>query len=68
VVGQDRLIEGMLMAPLARGNVLLENPPGLAKNRAVRTLAHNRAADLPRVPFEPELVPPLRSLRTCPRD
>ena len=39
VLGQDRLIESMLIGLLANGNLLLESLPGLAKTRAVKTLA-----------------------------
>lgn len=39
VVGQDEVVDGMLMALVAGGHVLLEGAPGLAKTRAVRALA-----------------------------
>jgi MoxR-like ATPase len=57
VLGQDRLIESMLVGLLANGNLLLESLPGLAKTRAVKTLAKNLAADLSRIQFTPDLLP-----------
>src|SRR5262245_61779508 len=57
VLGQDHLVEGMLIGLLANGNLLLESLPGLAKTRAVKTLAKNLAADLSRVQFTPDLLP-----------
>ncbi|HEY7230821.1 MAG TPA: AAA family ATPase [Pseudolabrys sp.] len=57
VLGQDQLVESMLMGLLANGNLLIESLPGLAKTRAVKTLAKNLAADLSRVQFTPDLLP-----------
>jgi MoxR-like ATPase len=57
VLGQDRLIESMLIGLLANGNILLESLPGLAKTRAVKSLAKNLAAELSRVQFTPDLLP-----------
>jgi MoxR-like ATPase len=57
VLGQDHLIESMLIGLLANGNILLESLPGLAKTRAVKSLAKNLAADLSRVQFTPDLLP-----------
>jgi MoxR-like ATPase len=56
VLGQDHLVESM-MGLLANGNLLIESLPGLAKTRAVKTLAKNLAADLSRVQFTPDLLP-----------
>ena len=57
VVGQRALLEGLVIALLAGGHVLIEGVPGLAKTRAVRALA--RALDLPfrRIQFTPDLLP-----------
>src|SRR3974390_1528537 len=57
VVGQRTLLERLIIALLAGGHVLIEGVPGLAKTRAVRTLA--QALDLPfrRIPFTPDLLP-----------
>src|SRR5262245_37298536 len=57
VLGQDHLVESMLMGLLANGNLLIESLPGLAKTRAVKTLAKQLAADLSRVQFTPDLLP-----------
>ena len=57
VLGQDHLVESMLVGLLANGNLLIESLPGLAKTRAVKTLAKNLAADLSRVQFTPDLLP-----------
>jgi MoxR-like ATPase len=57
VLGQDHLVESMLIGLLANGNLLIESLPGLAKTRAVKTLAKQLAADLSRVQFTPDLLP-----------
>ena len=57
VLGQDHLVESMLIGLLANGNLLIESLPGLAKTRAIKTLAKNLAADLSRVQFTPDLLP-----------
>jgi MoxR-like ATPase len=57
VLGQDHLVESMLIGLLANGNLLIESLPGLAKTRAVKTLAKNIAAELSRVQFTPDLLP-----------
>jgi MoxR-like ATPase len=57
VLGQDQLVESMLIGLLANGNVLIESLPGLAKTRAVKTLSKHLAADLSRVQFTPDLLP-----------
>src|SRR5215467_4333221 len=57
VLGQDHLVESMLIGLLANGNLLIESLPGLAKTRAVKTLAKHLAADLSRIQFTPDLLP-----------
>ncbi|WP_375781022.1 AAA family ATPase [Bradyrhizobium sp. ma5] len=57
VLGQEHLVESMLIGLLANGNLLIESLPGLAKTRAVKMLAKNLAADLSRVQFTPDLLP-----------
>jgi MoxR-like ATPase len=57
VLGQDHLVESLLIGLLANGNLLIESLPGLAKTRAVKTLAKHLAADLSRVQFTPDLLP-----------
>jgi MoxR-like ATPase len=57
VVGQDHLLECLLIALLARGHVLLEGVPGLAKTATVKALAQVTGATFGRVQFTPDLVP-----------
>jgi MoxR-like ATPase len=57
VVGQDRMIEAMLVGLLARGHVLLEGVPGVAKTLAVRTLADVVGGSFHRLQFTPDLMP-----------
>ena len=57
IVGQDRLVERMLVALLARGHVLLEGVPGVAKTLAVETLATAVGGTFARLQFTPDLVP-----------
>ncbi|MEM7094218.1 MAG: MoxR family ATPase [Actinomycetota bacterium] len=57
IVGQDNLLERLIVALLARGHVLVEGVPGLAKTMAVKTLAAAIGGDFHRVQFTPDLVP-----------
>ena len=57
IVGQDRLVERMFVALLARGHCLLEGVPGVAKTLAVETLAKVVGGSFARVQFTPDLVP-----------
>jgi MoxR-like ATPase len=57
IVGQDRLVERLLVAVLARGHVLLEGPPGVAKTLAAETLATVVGGTFARVQFTPDLLP-----------
>jgi MoxR-like ATPase len=57
VVGQDHLVERMLVGLLARGHCLLEGVPGVAKTLAVRTLAEVIGGKFARLQFTPDLVP-----------
>jgi MoxR-like ATPase len=57
VVGQDAMLERVLVALLAGGHVLLEGVPGLAKTLTVRTLADVLGGSFSRVQFTPDLVP-----------
>jgi MoxR-like ATPase len=56
-VGQDRVVERMLACLLARGHVLLEGVPGLAKTLAVETLAEVVGGTFVRIQFTPDLIP-----------
>jgi MoxR-like ATPase len=57
VVGQDGAVTGMIIALLARGHVLLEGVPGVAKTLLVRALAQALDVDTKRVQFTPDLMP-----------
>ncbi len=57
IIGQERVVERLLIALLANGNVLIEGLPGLAKTRAVKSLAKNLQADYSRIQFTPDLLP-----------
>jgi MoxR-like ATPase len=57
IVGQDRMVERMFVALLARGHCLLEGVPGVAKTLAVETLARVVGGSFARVQFTPDLVP-----------
>ena len=57
IVGQDHLLESMIVALLARGHILVEGVPGLAKTMAIKTLAESIGGDFKRIQFTPDLVP-----------
>jgi len=57
IVGQADLVDGLIMALLANGHVLLEGVPGLAKTLAVRTLAQAVETGFQRIQFTPDLLP-----------
>ena len=57
VVGQDRVLERLLVALLADGHALLEGVPGLGKTIALRTLARVLGGDFSRIQFTPDLIP-----------
>ena len=57
IVGQHRVIEGVLTAIVAGGNVLLEGVPGLGKTELVKTLARVLDLDFRRIQFTPDLMP-----------
>ncbi len=57
VVGQDAAVAGLLVGLLARGHVLLEGVPGVAKTLLVRSLAAALAIETKRVQFTPDLIP-----------
>ena len=57
IVGQDHLLERMIVALLARGHILVEGVPGLAKTMAIKTLAESIGGDFKRIQFTPDLVP-----------
>ncbi len=57
IVGQERLVERMMVSLLARGHCLLEGVPGVAKTLAVETFAKTVGASFSRLQFTPDLVP-----------
>jgi MoxR-like ATPase len=57
IIGQQHVVERILIGLLAGGNILLEGLPGLAKTRAVKALAKNLNAGLSRIQFTPDLLP-----------
>ena len=57
IVGQDELLDGLLIALLADGHVLLEGLPGLAKSLAVASLARSVGGTFHRIQFTPDLLP-----------
>ena len=57
IVGQEDLIEALLLALLCNGHVLIEGIPGLAKTLAVTTLAQTLHAGFNRIQFTPDLLP-----------
>ncbi len=57
IVGQDLMLERILVALLARGHVLIEGVPGLAKTLAIKTTARVIDCDFKRIQFTPDLVP-----------
>lgn len=57
IIGQDHLVERLLVGLLAGGHILLEGLPGLAKTLAVKTLAAAVSADFRRIQFTPDMLP-----------
>ena len=57
IIGQDKLVESLLIALLADGHLLVEGAPGLAKTRAIKVLADGIEGSFHRVQFTPDLLP-----------
>lgn len=57
IIGQEQVIERLVIALLANGNVLMEGLPGLAKTRAIKSLAKNLESVFSRIQFTPDLLP-----------
>ena len=57
ILGQERLIERLLIVLLADGHLLVEGAPGLAKTRAIKTLGNKIEGDFQRIQFTPDLLP-----------
>ncbi|GAA5315432.1 MAG: AAA family ATPase [Candidatus Pelagadaptatus aseana] len=57
IIGQETVVQRLVIALLCNGNVLVEGLPGLAKTRAVKSMANNMEADFNRIQFTPDLLP-----------
>ena len=57
IIGQERVVERLIIALLANGNVLVEGLPGLAKTRAIRSMSKALESDFSRIQFTPDLLP-----------
>jgi len=57
IIGQEKLVQRLLMALLADGHLLVEGAPGLAKTRAIKSLADGIEGDFHRIQFTPDLLP-----------
>jgi MoxR-like ATPase len=57
IIGQEEILERLIIGVLTNGNLLVEGLPGLAKTRAVKSLAKYLAADFSRIQFTPDLLP-----------
>lgn len=57
IVGQEHLVERLIVALLADGHLLVEGAPGLAKTKAIKTLSEGIEGDFQRVQFTPDLLP-----------
>ena len=57
IIGQEDVVTNLVIGLLANGNLLMEGLPGLAKTRAVKSLAQNMEADFSRIQFTPDLLP-----------
>jgi len=57
IIGQETVIDRLLIAILCNGNVLMEGLPGLAKTRAIRTLSKCIESEFRRIQFTPDLLP-----------
>lgn len=57
IIGQEHLVQRLLIALLADGHLLVEGAPGLAKTKAINTLADHIEGDFKRIQFTPDLLP-----------
>lgn len=57
IIGQEKLVNRLLIALLADGHLLVEGAPGLAKTRAIKALSEKIAGDFHRIQFTPDLLP-----------
>ena len=57
IIGQEAVVDQLLIALLANGHLLMEGLPGLAKTRTIKTLAKNLESEFSRIQFTPDLLP-----------
>jgi MoxR-like ATPase len=57
IIGQEQVVERLILTLLANGNMLLEGLPGLAKTRAIKSLAGHLESEFRRIQFTPDLLP-----------
>lgn len=57
IVGQESIVEGILMALLVNGHILLEGVPGVAKTTMIKSMAHTLGLSFKRIQFTPDLLP-----------
>ena len=57
ILGQESLVESLLVTLLAAGHLLIEGPPGLAKTRAIKALSHGMQCAFQRIQFTPDMLP-----------
>lgn len=57
IIGQERVVERIVISLLANGNALVEGLPGLAKTRAIKSLSKNLESEFSRIQFTPDLLP-----------
>jgi len=57
IIGQERLVDRMLIALLSDGHLLVEGAPGLAKTKAIKVLSEGIESDFHRIQFTPDLLP-----------
>ena len=57
IIGQERLLDRLLIALLADGHLLVEGAPGLAKTKAIKDLSRSVEGDFHRIQFTPDLLP-----------
>jgi len=57
IIGQESVIEQLMIALLCNGNVLMEGLPGLAKTRAIKSLSRCIESEFRRIQFTPDLLP-----------
>ncbi len=57
IIGQEQVVERLILCLLANGNLLMEGLPGLAKTRAIKTLSKHLESEFRRIQFTPDLLP-----------